>query len=140
MAATGIFKMTGRRWAANLFRSLFRSRPMPSSSSNLAALAPGIAAAGALDQHDIEALAEQGVRTIINNRPDDEDAGQVPAAEARQIAEAYGIAYHHIPVTAASLSREDVDAFAAVLASPPQPIVAHCRNGTPSTPLLAPPR
>src|SRR5260370_35185150 len=113
--------MTGRRRAANLFRSLFRSRPMPSSSSNLAALAPGIAAAGALDQHDIEALAEQGVRTIINNRPDGEDAGQVPAAEARQIAAAHGIAYHHIPATAASLSREEVDAFAAALASAAQP-------------------
>src|SRR5260370_41517008 len=135
MAATGIFKMTGRRWAANLFRSLFRSRPMPSSSSNLAALAPGIAAAGALDQHDIEALAQQGVRTIINHRPDDEDAGQVPAAEARQIAEAYGIAYHHIPVTAASLAREDVDAFAAGLAGAAQPIRPQCRNVTRS-PLL----
>ncbi len=110
---------------------------MPSSSSNLASLAPGIAAAGALDQHDIEALAQQGVRTIINNRPDDEDAGQVPAAEARRIAEAHGIAYHHIPVTAASLSPADVDAFAAVLASAAQPIVAHCRSGTRSTLLWA---
>jgi len=110
---------------------------MPSSSSNLAALAPGIAAAGALDQHDIEALAQQGVRTIINNRPDGEDAGQVPAAEARRLAEAHGIAYHHIPVTAASLSREDVDAFAAVLASAAQPIVVHCRSGTRSTLLWA---
>src|SRR5260370_437416 len=119
--AAGILKMTGRRWAANLFRSLFRSRPMSSSSSNLAALAPGIAAAGALDQHDIEALAQQGVRTIINNRPDDEDAGQVPPAEARQIAAAHGIAYHHIPVTGPSLSREDVDAFAPVLSCAPQP-------------------
>src|SRR5260370_5712187 len=105
MAATGIFKMTGRRWPANLLRRLFRSRPMPASSSNLAALAPGIAAAGALDQHDIEALAEQGVRTIVNNRPDGEDAGQLPAADARRIAEAHGLAYHHIPVTAPSLSR-----------------------------------
>src|SRR5260370_15660193 len=133
MAATGIFKMTGRRWAANLIRSLFGSRPMPAPSSNLAALAPGISAAGALDQHDIEALADQGVRTIINNRPDGEDPGQLPAAEACQIAEAHGIAYHHIPVTAASLSRADVDAFAAVLANAPTPIVAHCRSGTRST-------
>src|SRR5712692_12094291 len=129
--------MTGRRWAANLFRSLFRSRPMPSSSSNLASLAPGIAAAGALDQHDIEALAQQGVRTIINNRPDGEDAGQLPAAEARRVAEAHGIAYHHIPVTGPSLSRADVDAFAAVLATAPQPIVVHCRSGTRSTLLWA---
>ena len=45
----------------------------------------------------------KGVRTIVNNRPDGEDPGQLPAAEARQAAEAHGIAYHHIPVTAATL-------------------------------------
>jgi uncharacterized protein (TIGR01244 family) len=110
---------------------------MPSSPPALADLAPGLSAAGKLDRSDIEALAGAGVRTIVNNRPDGEDPGQLPAAEARTVAEAHGIAYHHIPVTAASLSRADVTAFAAVLASAPQPIVAHCRSGTRSTLLWA---
>jgi sulfide:quinone oxidoreductase len=110
---------------------------MPSSPPALAELAPGLSAAGKLDRSDIEALAQAGVRTIVNNRPDGEDPGQLPAAEARQIAEAHGIAYHHIPVTGPSLSRADVDAFAAVLASAPTPIVAHCRSGTRSTLLWA---
>jgi uncharacterized protein (TIGR01244 family) len=110
---------------------------MPSSPPALIALAPGLSAAGKLDRSDIEALASAGVRAIVNNRPDDEDPGQLPAAEARRIAESHGIAYHHIPVTAASLSRADVEAFAAVLASAPQPIVAHCRSGTRSTLLWA---
>jgi uncharacterized protein (TIGR01244 family) len=110
---------------------------MPSSPPALAPLAPGLSAAGKLDRSDIEALADTGVRTIVNNRPDDEDPGQLPAAEARRIARSHGIAYHHIPVTAASLSRADVDAFAVVLASAPQPIVVHCRSGTRSTLLWA---
>jgi uncharacterized protein (TIGR01244 family) len=110
---------------------------MPSSPPAFAELAPGLRAAGALDRGDIEALAEAGVRTIVNNRPDGEDPGQLPAAEARQIAESHGIAYHHIPVTGPSLSRADVDAFAAVLASGPTPIVAHCRSGTRSALLWA---
>jgi uncharacterized protein (TIGR01244 family) len=100
-------------------------------------LAPGLSVAGRLDRADIDALAEAGVRTIINNRPDGEDAGQLPAAEARRIAEAHGIAYHHIPITAASLSRSDVDAFAAVWRDAPAPVVAHCRSGTRSTLLWA---
>jgi uncharacterized protein (TIGR01244 family) len=103
----------------------------------LAELSPGLSAAGALDTADIEALAASGVRTIVNNRPDGEDPGQLPAADARRLAEAHGIAYHHIPVTAASLSRADVDAFAAVLRSAPQPVVVHCRSGTRSTLLWA---
>jgi uncharacterized protein (TIGR01244 family) len=110
---------------------------MPSSSPSLAELAPGVCAAGALGRADIEALAAAGVHTIVNNRPDGEDAAQLPAADARQIAEGLGIAYHHIPVTAASLSRADVDAFAAVLRTAPQPIVVHCRSGTRSTILWA---
>jgi uncharacterized protein (TIGR01244 family) len=110
---------------------------MSSASPPLADLAPGVSAAGALGRNDIEALAQRGVRTIVNNRPDGEDPGQLPADEARRVAEAHGIAYHHIPVTAASLSRADVEAFAAVLGSAEQPIVAHCRSGTRSALLWA---
>jgi len=105
------------------------SSPLPP----LAELAPGLSAAGKLDRTDIEALAASGVRTIINNRPDDEDPGQLPAADAHNLAAAHGIAYHHIPFTAATLTRADVDAFAAALRSAPQPIVVHCRSGTRST-------
>ena len=110
---------------------------MPSSPPALAELAPGPSAAGKLDSSDIEALARTGVRTIVNNRPDDEDPGQLPAAAARQIAERRGIAYHHIPVTMASLSGTDVEAFAEVLKTAPTPIVAHCRSGTRSALLWA---
>jgi sulfide:quinone oxidoreductase len=106
---------------------------MPSSLPPLAELAPGLSATGKLDRADIEALAAAGVRTIINNRPDDEDPGQLPAADARKLAEAHGIAYHHIPVTAATLARADVDAFADVLKAAAQPVVAHCRSGTRTT-------
>jgi uncharacterized protein (TIGR01244 family) len=100
-------------------------------------LAPDLEVTGRLDRDDIAALAKEGVRTIINNRPDDEDPGQLPAAEAQRLAAAHGIAYHHIPITAATLSRADVDAFSAVLQGAEQPVVAHCRSGTRSTLLWA---
>jgi len=100
-------------------------------------LAPGIAAAGALSAADIEALAAAGVKTIINNRPDGEDPGQLPADEARRLCAARGIAYHHIPFVAATLTRADIDAFDAALKSAPQPVVAHCRSGTRSTMIWA---
>ena len=106
-------------------------------SPQLVSLGPGLSVSGRLDGPDIEALARAGVRTIINNRPDGEDQGQLQAAEARRIAEAHGLAYHHIPITAATLSRADVDAFAATLRDAPAPVVAHCRSGTRSTLLWA---
>lgn len=110
---------------------------MPSVPPPLAALAPGVSAAGSLDRGDIEGLADAGVRTIVNNRPDGEDPGQLPADEARRLAESRGIAYHHIPVTAASLTRGEVDALAAVLTTAERPVVLHCRSGTRSTLLWA---
>jgi sulfide:quinone oxidoreductase len=110
---------------------------MSRQAPELASLAPGLSVTGRLDVPDIEGLAAGGVRTIINNRPDGEDRGQLPAAEARRIAEARGLAYHHIPITAATLSRADVDAFAAVLRDAPAPVVAHCRTGTRSALLWA---
>jgi sulfide:quinone oxidoreductase len=100
-------------------------------------LAPELSVAGRLDRADIDALAGAGVRTIINNRPDGEDPGQLPAIEARRIAEAHGIAYRHIPITTATLSRADVTAFAAALRETPAPVVAHCRSGTRSALLWA---
>jgi uncharacterized protein (TIGR01244 family) len=96
-------------------------------------LAPGLTAAGALSREDIEALAASGVKTIINNRPDNEDPGQLPADEARALCAMRGIAYHHIPFVAATLTKADIDAFEKVLASEPHPMVAHCRSGTRST-------
>ena len=106
-------------------------------AAELIPLSPGLSVTGRLDRADIDALAQAGVRTIVNNRPDGEDLGQVPAAEARRLAEAHGIAYHHIPITAASLTRADVDAFAAALREAEAPVVAHCRSGTRSTLLWA---
>lgn len=110
---------------------------MPSHPPVLAELAPGVSVTGALDRDDIAALAAAGVRTIVNNRPDNEDRGQLPAAEARAVAAAHGMAYHHIPFTGPTLSRAEVDAFAAVLAAAPQPVVAHCRSGPRSALLWA---
>ena len=106
-------------------------------SPQLFPLAPELSVAGRLDRAEIDALATAGVRTIINNRPDGEDPGQLSAAEAQRIAEAHGIVYHHIPITAATLSRADVDTFAAVLRDAPAPVVAHCRSGTRSALLWA---
>jgi len=106
-------------------------------SPQLVSLRPGLSVTGGLHRPDIEALARLGVRTIVNNRPDGEDQGQLSAAEARRLAEAHGLVYHHIPITAATLSRADVDAFAAALRDAPTPVVAHCRSGTRSTLLWA---
>lgn len=100
-------------------------------------LSPGLTAAGALTADNIEALAASGVKTIINNRPDNEDPGQLPADEARKLCKARGIAYHHIAFVNATLTPDHVDAFEKVMMSGSPPMVAHCRSGTRSTMIWA---
>ena len=86
---------------------------------------------------DFERLAEDGVRTVINNRPDDEEPGQLSAAEGSRLAAAHGMAYHHLPVTGPTLTRETVERFGTIVGGSDGPVLAHCRSGTRSTLLWA---
>ena len=91
-----------------------------------------ILVAGQIAPGDIAAAAAQGVRTIINNRPDDEQAGQPSSAEMAAAAAAAGLGYVHIPVDHSGFSMEQVEAMTAALAQP-GPALAFCRSGTRST-------
>jgi uncharacterized protein (TIGR01244 family) len=95
------------------------------------AVAPQIAAA------DFAALAASGVSVVINNRPDGEDPAQLSSQEAARLAAASGIAYHHIPITAATLSDEAVSAFRREVEVAHGKVLAYCRSGTRSATLWA---
>ena len=88
------------------------------------AVAPQVSAS------DIADLAKEGVKTLINNRPDGEEPGQLSSAEARAQAEKLGLHYVFLPVRTDTISAADVDAFARALKTSPKPILAHCRSGT----------
>ena len=80
-------------------------------------------------------LAAQGIRTLINNRPDGEMPGQPAGESVRAAAEQAGIAYVAIPVT--GLGREAIADTQATLSSAERPILAFCAAGTRSTYLWA---
>lgn len=82
-----------------------------------------------ISEADIVEAARLGYRTIINNRPDGEEPGQLTSARARALAEAAGLGYVYLPVDNHSLLAT-VDAFGEAIASVPGPILAHCRSGT----------
>ncbi|MCG8506248.1 MAG: TIGR01244 family sulfur transferase [Sphingomonadales bacterium] len=94
-------------------------------------------AAPQLTADEFAEAAEAGVRVVINNRPDGEEPGQIPTAEAAELAAKAGLAYHHIPVVSGQLSIEAVDAFAEVIKDAEGPVLAYCRSGTRSTTLWA---
>jgi len=86
---------------------------------------------------DFAALARAGVRAVINNRPDGEEPGQLSSAEAAKLATENGLAYHHIPITAATLSDAAVTAFRQDVAAAGGEVLAYCRSGTRSATLWA---
>jgi uncharacterized protein (TIGR01244 family) len=82
-------------------------------------------------------IAAAGFKTIVNNRPDDEDAGQPSGDAIRAAAEAAGLNYVAIPVTHAGFSHPQIDAMTQALVDADGPVLAYCRSGTRSCNLWA---
>lgn len=92
-------------------------------------LEPGLSVCGQLQPGDLAGLAALGYRSLICNRPDDEEPEQPLAAEIEETARALGLHWTSIPVTSATLGDHDIDAFAGALDHLPRPILAYCRSG-----------
>jgi uncharacterized protein (TIGR01244 family) len=76
---------------------------------------------------DIANLHGEGVKTLINLRPDDEEGALGNLAE-REAAHRAGLSYHFVPVTMDNITEADVEAFQAATAGEGQ-VFAHCRSG-----------
>ena len=86
--------------------------------------------AGQLNLDDIDALAEAGIKTIINNRPDNEEPGQLSQQEANDRAEQHGIDYIYLPMANGQPMVPTLIAdFKAVLDNTNEPVLVHCRSG-----------
>jgi len=84
---------------------------------------------------EMQAIKDQGFRSIICNRPDGEGADQASFDEISQAAEQLGIEAFYLPIVAGKVSNEDADAFAQASSDLPGPILAYCRTGTRSATL-----
>lgn len=86
--------------------------------------------AGQLSENDFKALAEQGIKTIINNRPDNEEANQLNHEKAAQLAADNGIHYYYLPMANGQpLSPQLIQEFKSIIDATTEPILAHCRSG-----------
>jgi uncharacterized protein (TIGR01244 family) len=86
---------------------------------------------------DVAEAASQGVKLIINNRPDGEDPNQPSGAAIAAAAREAGLDYVAIPVTHAGFSVPQVQAMRAALDGNDGKTLAFCRSGTRSTLLWA---
>jgi len=100
-------------------------------------LDPSISVFGQIEPEDVAAAKEQGFTAIINNRPDNEQPGQVAGAEIEAAAKAAGLDYVAIPVDHSGFAEWQVVAMADALGQASGPVLAFCRSGTRSTFLWA---
>ncbi|WP_136658626.1 bifunctional protein tyrosine phosphatase family protein/NAD(P)/FAD-dependent oxidoreductase [Nitratireductor sp. XY-223] len=84
---------------------------------------------------DIAAIANQGFRSIVCNRPDGEGADQPAFKEISDAAAEAGLECHYLPVTSGRVKDSDAVAFGAAMQSLPKPTLAYCRTGTRSATL-----
>jgi uncharacterized protein (TIGR01244 family) len=109
---------------------------MRKGPANMHRLDDQLHVSGQIMPADVETIASAGIGTIINNRPDNEEAGQPTAAEIGEAAEAAGLSYLHLPV-AGGISQDEAERMAGALAGAQGPVLAFCRSGTRSTWLWA---
>lgn len=96
-------------------------------------LAPQVYVSGQLYEHDIQLAAKQGVRSIMNNRPDGESMGQPLSADLARTAEELGMTFLHFPVDAREISEKDIEAFAKARDELERPLLIFSRSGARST-------
>jgi len=86
--------------------------------------------AGQITENDFPAIAEAGIKVIINNRPDNEEPGQYSSAQAQALAEQHGIEYHYLPMANGQPMPETlVSDFKAIIDKANGPVLTHCRSG-----------
>lgn len=100
------------------------------------ALTPQFAVAAQLSAADLPAVAAQGFKTLINNRPDGEGGpGQPASRELEAAAHALGLTYIYLPVVSGALTPGQALALRDALATARGPVLAFCRSGARSAQL-----
>lgn len=95
-----------------------------------------ITLSGQITADDVATLAKQGVKTIINNRPDGEEAGQPTSDEIAKACAEHGIAYRQIAFAGGMLDMNHVQDFADFYNSTERPLHIFCRTGNRSSIIL----
>lgn len=91
------------------------------------------AVSGQITPEDVALIKAAGFRSIICNRPDDEQPGQPSAQEIAVAAAAADLIFKHIPFTSGQMTEQDVAKMVEALDEIPGPVFAFCRSGARST-------
>lgn len=99
---------------------------------------PDFAVTAALAPDDFAQAARLGFKSILSNRPDGEDEGQLSGRQEAVHAWRAGMTFRHVPVAKHDLFTDGaIEGMDAALRGLDGPILAHCKSGLRSAILWA---
>ena len=98
-------------------------------------LEPQVYVTGQIFENDLNTAAKQGIRTIVNNRPDHEAVGQPLSADLQRVAEELGMKFVFFPIVSGRVTQAEIEEFAALRDDFERPVLVFCRSGARSTAL-----
>ncbi len=93
------------------------------------AITPDVSIGAQPQAADIQQLARDGVKTVINLRVDNETHDQLSPLDEAQMVRDAGMEYLHIPVIGSQVREGQVDEFCNAVEKLPKPIFVHCAKG-----------
>lgn len=88
-----------------------------------------------LELGDVSALAQAGFKSIICNRPDDEEGEHPRSSAVASAAKKSGLQFAYVPAVPGAITDRDGEKMREALAALPAPALAYCRSGARSTKL-----
>ena len=93
-------------------------------------LTENVAVSEQVTPENVAAIAAAGYKVLVNNRPDGEEANQPSNADIAAAAQAAGMEYHYMPITAGNFPGPDFGRMRNLLDDRVRPVLAFCRSGT----------
>ncbi len=100
------------------------------------ALTQNVSVSGKMTEDKFRVLLNQGFRSVIVNRPDQEPGNTVTVYALRNIAEKKQVSVIYQPVQSGKISPTDVTEFARYYHELPKPILMICNSGSRSSQLF----
>ena len=100
------------------------------------ALTANLSVSGEMSADKFKKLTQQGFKSVIVNRPDNEMGNNITVSQLREIAERQHVSVIYQPTVSGKISQTDIVEFAKYYNELPKPILMVCRSGTRSSSLF----
>lgn len=129
--------MTKSFWKGVVLATCFSCiTPVFAANDLSRALTSTVSVTGQMTTSKFQQLIQQGFKSVIVNRPDQETGNSVTVSQLRSIAEKSQMSVIYQPVVGGQLSQANIEEFARYYNELPKPILMICRSGARSSALF----